>query len=204
MFGRKDHCVGFYNHQNKLRGSSYEDVYGADKANIIKDKLSLSLSGDKNPMYGKPAPFGAGGGFSGWYKDWYFRSIFELSFMINYIEKNNKNWISAESKQFSINYIFKFKNRNYFCDFVFPDDHMIVEIKPRSLATIQQNVVKFEAASVWALENGYIFKVFTETDFSLLSQKEIDYLVDNKIVILNDISYKKYITKYRGEIKNGI
>ena len=70
-----------------IRGLTYEQYYGPDKAKEIKSKLGMF--GPDNPQYGKPANYDSGAGWSGWYKNWYFRSIYELSFMINYIEKNN-------------------------------------------------------------------------------------------------------------------
>jgi hypothetical protein len=36
-------------------------------------------------MYGKPSPQGSGNGWSGWYKGKYFRSIMELSFIVEYL-----------------------------------------------------------------------------------------------------------------------
>jgi len=50
-------------------------------------------------MYGKPAPIGSGNGWSGWYKGWYFRSLLELSFMINVIERFKMSWQNAETKK---------------------------------------------------------------------------------------------------------
>jgi hypothetical protein len=41
-------------------------------------------------------------GWSGWYKGWYFRSLHELSYMINIIERFKFNWKSAERKELKI------------------------------------------------------------------------------------------------------
>jgi hypothetical protein len=66
---------------------TYEELYGKEKANKMKNNLSILNSGSKNKMYGKPSPQGSGNGWSGWYKGWYFRSLIELSYMVNVIEK---------------------------------------------------------------------------------------------------------------------
>ena len=38
--------------ENRI-GKSYDEIYGIEKSKIIKDKISKSTSGDKNPFYGK-------------------------------------------------------------------------------------------------------------------------------------------------------
>jgi len=55
-----------YGKKSKLKNKTYVEVYGEDKSNIIKDKLSvyrknnpIDISGDKNPMYGK-TPYNKG------------------------------------------------------------------------------------------------------------------------------------------------
>ena len=43
-------------------------------------------------MYGRFSPRGSGNGWSGWYKEWYFRSLLELSYMINETKFNMGYW----------------------------------------------------------------------------------------------------------------
>lgn len=38
------------------KGKNYEELYGKEKAEIIKNKLSDRLLGEKNPLFGKPRP----------------------------------------------------------------------------------------------------------------------------------------------------
>lgn len=96
-------------------------------------KQSLAARGEKNSMYGKPAPNGSGNGWSGWYNGWYFRSIHELSYMINIIEKNGLVWESAEQKKYAIPYTdWTGTNRTYFADFII-NKTLMIECKPTRL-----------------------------------------------------------------------
>lgn len=93
------------------KGETYEIRFGKEKANKMKKNLSNKFSGSKNNMYGKPSPQGSGNGWSGWYKGWFFRSLLELSYMINVIEKNGWKWENAESKKYKIPYTVDDKKR---------------------------------------------------------------------------------------------
>lgn len=113
------------------------EKYGVEvaqqKLHDLNHKQSLAASGERNSMYGKPSPQGSGNGWSGWYKGWYFRSIHELSYMINVIEKNGLGWENAEQKKFAIPYAdWEGKQRTYFADFVI-DGKLMVECKPTRL-----------------------------------------------------------------------
>ena len=64
---------------NPMFGRSLYSVwtakYGKEEADkklaCLKSNHSVASSGERNPMYGKPAPQGSGNGWSGWYKGWY-------------------------------------------------------------------------------------------------------------------------------------
>ena len=56
----------------------YGDTWREERDLYLK-KMSLSNSGKRNGMYGKSAPKGSGHGYSGYYKSYYFRSLFETS-----------------------------------------------------------------------------------------------------------------------------
>jgi hypothetical protein len=97
---------------NPMYGKSVYNVwverYGKEIANKkmieYKKKQSLINSGEKNSMYGKPAPINSGNGICGWYKDWFFRSLLELSYMIYVIERFNLEWLSIELIDFLAEY----------------------------------------------------------------------------------------------------
>ena len=123
-----------------MKGTSFYkiwvDKYGIEIANekleIFKQKQSTNNKGEKNYWFGKTPPYGSGNGWSGWYKGWYFRSLLELSYMINVIEKYNLRWESGELVKFRITYNHKDKEKNYHPDFILEGRYMI-ECKPKNL-----------------------------------------------------------------------
>lgn len=131
---RKESLKKKMTENNPMSGKSFYDIwvekYGKEDADkkmlLYKKNKSEETSGENNPMYGKPSPQGSGNGWSGWYKGWFFRSIHELSFMINYIERFELNWKSAESKSYKIEYIdYDGKKRNYFPDFIIGNKYQL-------------------------------------------------------------------------------
>lgn len=128
----------------------WEERHGKEEADKrmteFRNKLSAASSGKNNPMYGRPSPKGSGNGWSGWYKNWYFRSLRELSYMIRVIERKKYEWESAETKKFSITY----KNldgaeRTYRADFFINKD-TLVEIKPKKMMDTPINREKKKVA----------------------------------------------------------
>ena len=89
---------------NPMYGKSvYEawvEKYGIEEADkrmvACKKKHSKNNSGSNNPMYGKPSPNGSGNGWKGWYKERYFRSLRELTYMLE-LEESATSWVSAEN-----------------------------------------------------------------------------------------------------------
>jgi len=152
--GTKNKAKGNLGIKNPMYGRSVYNIwlekYGEEVANeklkIFKDKQSLLSIGTKNSMYGKTPGIGSGNGISGWYKEWYFRSLHELSYMIFVIERFNLKWSSAENKQYRIKYLDENNIiKNYYPDFII-NDFYIIEIKPKALRNTKINKLKFEAA----------------------------------------------------------
>ena len=177
---------------NSMYGKSVYSVwlkkYGKEKADELnkkfKEKLSKLFSGKNNPMYGKPSPQGSGNGWSGWYKGWFFRSLRELSYMINVIEKYNMIWESAERGKYKIKYIDYIGNeKNYFPDFIIENKY-IIEIKPKKLWNTNIIKLKKKAAIKWCNNNGYIYKL---RDIKIDGEKIMNLYKNNKIRFL-----KKY------------
>ncbi len=173
--------------------------YGKDIADIKEanriSKLSKAFSGENNPMYGKLSPFGSGNGWSGWYNGWFFRSILELSYMINVIERFNLKWESVENKQYQIKYIdYKETERTYAADFIIENKYMI-EIKPKKLHNSKNVILKKEAANRWCKSHGFIYKL---TECTRLTDNELVELIEsNKIQLTN-----RYKLKYNEQFKN--
>lgn len=186
---------------NPMFGKSVYDVwvekYGTEIANVkleqLKIKQSKNSSGENNPMFGKPSPNGSGNGWSGWYNGWFFRSIKELSYMINVIEKNNIEWVNAESNMFRINYIdYKGNNRTYTADFILNNKYLI-EIKPKKLWYSDSVIRKKISAIKFCEENNLTYKL---RDTPNLSSKKLKELYETKQIIFTDRYEKKFISKY--------
>ena len=163
-----------------MRGKTYEEIYGIDKANELKKSMSKRSTGENNNMYGIPSPYNSGNGWNGWYKGHHFRSLLELSFMINYLEKNNIPIISAE--KISIPYIEDGKKRTYHPDFKY--NNIIFEVKPVSLVSLKNNQNKFKAAKKWCCDNNYEFKIITNDDFNSLTINDVKILYEHKDIDL--------------------
>ena len=167
----------FSGNGNNMYGRSlygvWEEKYGREEANrrlsrfVAKQRQNNTGSG--NPMFGRPSPGGSGNGWSGWYRDTYFRSIRELSYIVKVLE-NQHTWISAERKDMAIKYVnFLGRERNYFADFLV-DDCVLVEVKPKRLHNSQAVMVKADAARKFCTQMGWTYKL---TDVIPLNTGEI-------------------------------
>lgn len=93
--------------KNGMYGKSVYSVwlqkYGKEEADRRKlemeNKKRETFKKNYNPSKHKSPPYGCGNGWGGWYKNWYFRSLRELSYMIKVIEKDGLSWESGESWQ---------------------------------------------------------------------------------------------------------
>ncbi len=135
--------------------------YGLEKANQMKKELNERKGKEaKGKRLGVPPKHGiaCGNGWSGWYKEYFFRSLGELSFIINVIERFGFSAISAENQKYKVRYFIDGSERNYFPDFVLNEKY-VVECKPKKLQEISHNKIKFEAAQSKFEEDGLIFKV---------------------------------------------
>lgn len=159
------------------------------KLQAFKDKQSINQSGINNTMYGKPAPQGSGNGWSGWYKGWYFRSLRELSFMINIIEKQNLQWRTPD-KEFKISYVdYKGDTRNYFPDFII-NENKIIEVKPLKLHNTPKVLAKKLAAEKFCLNNQFTYEI---VDPPILNEEQIKELYESGQI--------KFLEKYDNKFK---
>jgi hypothetical protein len=151
-------------------------------------------SGENNPMFGKPSPQGSGNGWSGHYipNGWFFRSLFELSYMVNVIVKENLSWENGELKKYKIPYVdYEGIKRNYFPDFVI-NGNKIIEIKPSTLINSPKVLNKIEGVKKYCKENNYTFEIITPEK---LSSEEILSLYNS-----GDIKFtERYETKFKSK-----
>lgn len=186
MYGEYTHTKGLKERGKFIKGKTWEQLYGEEKASIIKEKLHKAKVGKNNPMYGKPAPCGSGNGWSGWYKNFYFRSLLELSFLVA-----NPDVKSAE--YLKIPYIdWQGNERTYHPDFI--KDNILYEIKPFHLISSKENQLKFAAAREYCNKNQLIYKIVTENEIKKLSNEEIDRMYKQQKL--------KFIERYEEKYKN--
>lgn len=97
----------------------------------------------------------------GRFKGIHFRSSYELAFLIE-MHFSGEAVESAESVRFAC----KYRRENgvessYFPDFFLPDKNLVIEIKNTKLCSLQNNILKFEAART---RYGSSFSVLTERE----------------------------------------
>lgn len=165
---------------NKSIAQWWVEKYGVEiaeqKMTELSEKRSDNVSGKNNPMYGKPSPKGSGNGWSGWYKGWFFRSLHELSYMINVIERQNLIWESAEQKKYAVPYTdWEGKQRTYFADFIV-DGKIMIECKPKKLHQSMAVQSKRTGAMVFCQKNDLTYRMECPI---LLTIDEIKQLHDN-------------------------
>lgn len=152
-----------------------------------REKISARTSGKNNPMFGKPRPAG-GNGWKGYYKSWFFRSLLELSYVVNVLEPSNLTWESAERKEFEIPWIdWKGTSRTYRADFLVSGSKL-VECKPKRLHSTPQVEAKRKAAEIWCSDQGFEYELICPSQMTLEQLKE---LCNDGNVVLTDGTKRK-------------
>ena len=187
-------CKGFKGKSNPRYGGVtlkelWTKKYGEEEAERKnkewKQKLSVANSGEKNSMYGKPSPQGSGNGWSGWYNGWYFRSLKELSYVVNVLNVNNDSWQSAETLGIKIPYInWNGQTRNYIPDFLV-NSSLLVEVKPSRLKSSVSVRLKEEAAKKFVTNRGWQYVIVDPPS-----------LKDHQITSLHENGSLKFIDRY--------
>ena len=171
----------------------YGEEIANNKMEEAKKKWSIASSGKNNPMYGRPSPNGSGNGWSGRYNGWFFRSFRELSYMINFIEKNNWSWESGEARKYKILYTdWEGKKRNYYPDFIV-NGSVMVECKPKKLHGSVGVLSKKEAAETYCSTRGLAYEL---VDPGKLDSNTIKTLHDEGKMVLLDRYERKYNERY--------
>lgn len=133
----------------------------------MKDKMSKSHSHDKNCQYGKaPSHKASGRGLSGWYKGHHFRSMNELTFMIQ-LDCSGVEWKSAE--HLSIPYCYGGEIWTYHPDFIVGT--RIIEIKPKRLQKSPDVQAKKRGAEIFCLEKGFSYEmIHVQNNYDLIDK----------------------------------
>lgn len=152
--------------------------YGKEEADRRKEKyskkMSVKFSGKGNPMYGKSPSNSAGTGISGRYKGWFFRSLLELSYMVNVIEKENLAWEKGEQKKFTVKYIdLAGTERTTKPDFYLVSKNKIIEVKPKYILKFDKTLHKLEEARKAYTTLGFSYEVVTPESLSLIEVKKL-------------------------------
>ena len=171
-------------HQQQ-KGKTLEQWLGEEKANLMKQKISIATSGENNPMYGKSPSKLSGSGLKGYYKNIYFRSFLELSYLVQ-LDKNDIKVESAETEKFLVHYEFNGVNKTYKPDYYLVDTDEVIEIKWHRL--LSSSIVQIKKIAALKQFNNY--KIVTENEIDLLSLEDMKFLINQGI--LKIIRYSKY------------
>jgi hypothetical protein len=161
---------------------------GIDKVNQWKKKHSEKMTGEGNISFGKIRG-SAGRSFKGWYKTLFFRSSYELAFIIQYEQTNHCLPKSAEHIKILLQ-----SGRRYAPDFLCEYTNTIFEIKPKVF--IKANSHKFDAGRNYCKHIDWKYTVVTENELLLLPKelqrpKWIIDLVSQGVVELTVKTYQR-------------
>lgn len=177
--------------------NKYGKEIADQKLTELKNKISLATSGTNNPMYGKPSPKGSGNGWKGHYKGIYFRSLLELSFLVNYIDRFNMQFESGEMAKWAIPYVkWDGSTGTYFPDYVIEGRYMI-EIKPKKLINTPLIKAKTEAAIEFCSKNNLVYKIIEPVK---LDKQILLDLYNNKDLVFSKNLELKYINYLNNNI----
>jgi hypothetical protein len=125
------------------KGKTLLEFVGSAKSARWRFNMSKAFSGERNPMFGKPAPLRSGRSVcSGYFNGVYFRSFSELCFLVSHPT-------AKSAEHFTAYFQFNGRLKSYHPDYI--DGTKIYEIKPKAMIKIPINQLKFQAgASEWS------------------------------------------------------
>jgi hypothetical protein len=197
---------GFYSKKNITQKQKKEivDIYVSGipmykigpKFNVSHNIILRILK--ENDITIRPVGFGnhkncnTSWGISGYYKDCYFRSMNELSFIINYLETKNIKWSSGE-KMDGIQYFdsVRRKIRNYYPDFI--TNKYIFENKPKELWGSQEVIDKTIAAKKFCEQKNLIYRII---DYPVKITPIINKFLNNEIIFSKN-GLEKFTRTYK-------
>jgi len=139
----------------------------------------------------------AGSGISGKYRGNMFRSLYELSFIINVLEAHG---IIAEYETLRIPLG---DGHHYVPDFVAHSERTIYEVKYEKALSQPKNVVKLDVGRRFAEAMGYTFEVYTEKRMKVFTLDEVVKMVKEGAVELHlkkhgGVIYQRVMKKLHG------
>lgn len=167
--------------------NAHGEVEGKRRYERINKNKSERMKGKNNYQFGKPAPKLSGNGISGYFGNDYFRSLYELSYLIHLNENdiqyiNNDVSISKNKDKIIIPYIDENgMHRKYIPDFVV--GKCIIEIKNSYTATLPNTKLKLEALDKYVKESNYFDDWKCIVDIDVDKTKIIEYYNLGSIVI---------------------
>lgn len=165
----------------------------ADEKLINYKKLQSELhTGKRNPAYGKNYHNGSGNGWKGWYKDIFFRSLRELSFLVKLMNSHH-SWYNGEKIRIPYKDCLG-TDRTYAPDFII-NDRIMIEIKPKKLQKTPTILAKSNAATEYCKQNNMVFKII---DSLKLSTKQVKELLNSKLLVFQEryaIKFEEFCRK---------
>lgn len=158
---------------------NYDERYGIEKSNKIKNKISIANTGENNPMYGKQVPMHSGAGTKGYYNEFFFRSLIECAFIHKCVNECT-DLITAETKDFWVDYEIDGVKRIYRPDFYLKESNTVVEVKHSRFINTYENQLKFAAAKTKFSR----FIVLTEKEIPYIKRIEFNELLTNECIKL--------------------
>lgn len=137
-------------------------------------------------------------GISGFYKQYHFRSMNELSFIINYLERKNILFESGE-KTSGIEYYDSNTNktRTYYPDYI-TNNGFVIEIKPKRFWDNSEVISKAKAAKIYADKNNLKYRLVS---YPVIIEPILEKYFDNEIKF-SENGYEKFIRIYKKYLSN--
>lgn len=174
----------------RTRGKTLEEIYGIERASDMKHRMSIALSGVNNPAYGKVYVNG-GKSIKGYYKNLFFRSLLEYSFMKHLENIGISLHEDVDYECFQAKFLFENRERTYRPDFYVKSQKTVYEIKP---SYVIKNPPKLQLAKWDAMREllkplNLTFVITSELDFPKI---EFNVAKQDENVIWKEDTFKYF------------
>ena len=165
------------------KGKTVEQLYGEETGMYIRKTKSQQTSGKNNPAYGKV--YNNAGRVRGYYKGYFFRSLWECSFL-RFLEENGTDLKDVEYEKIKLPYTKDGGGRTYTPDYFLPKEKKLIEVKSKwHLERDKEDIeLKKFVAEKWCKQNNATYEILTEDHFPILKLNQIKN--DNNIILLKN------------------